>query len=392
MSDLGRELSALPSAETLKQRTGTHPSGWEPGVSWDGAKGTLTTAPLAEAPTDWSDLLAIWGLDPALHEIVEPVGFRAWDAGIGDGQTKRMFYYRANVRLRRNGTRADVEQMIQDIRSHQAAGPAPAGDRAFVVCLNDWQIGKADGDGTQGTIQRILRAIDDVEARVRELRACGRSLGVLYVMGLGDMIESCGGHYAQQAWRTELTLTEQVRVTRQLIVKALVRWAQLFDRVVVAAVQGNHGENRLNGKSFTDFADNHDTDVFASAHEVLQANPDAYGHVSFVFPQGQEITLTLDVCGTRIGLAHGQQFSNVNKVLDWWAKQAHGRQPIGDADILLTAHYHHLRIVQDIKTWMQGPAFDGGSDWWRHMSGNDAPPGMLTFVAGNGSWSDLAVL
>jgi hypothetical protein len=133
-------------------------------------------------------------------------------------------------------------------------------------------------------------------------------------------------------------------------------------------------------------------DVFAAAKEVLDANPDCYGHVSFVFPQGQEITLTLDACGTVLGLAHGHQVKNVNRVGDWWARQAHGREPVGDADLLLTGHYHHLRVEQNQRTWIQAPALDGGSDWWRHLSGQDSPPGVLTLVVGGGRWADLAVV
>jgi predicted phosphodiesterase len=379
-------------AEPVRRPKGQHPAGWEPGVAWDGTQGTLTTAPLDSAPTDWAELLAVWGLDPKLHEVVEPVGFRAWDAGIGGGETRRMYYYRANVRLRQAGVRADVEALCKQIGRHKRPAKIPTGDQAFVVCLNDWQVGKADGDGSQGIVARVLAAIDAVEQRVRELRKTGRKLGVLYVVGLGDMIENCDGHYAQQQWRTELTLTEQIRVTRRLLVKALTSWAGMFERVVVACVPGNHGEVRAGGKSHTDFADNHDVDVFAGAMEVLEVNPVAYGHVSFVFPQQQELTVTLDACGTVLGLAHGHQFKNVNKVQDWWAQQAHGRQPIGEADLLLTGHYHHLRVEQNQRAWIQAPALDGGSDWWRHLSGQDSPPGVLTLVVGGGGWADLAVL
>lgn len=390
------EFASLPENTPPSQRRGAHPAGWEPGVAWDGVKGTLTTEPLTEAPRDWAELLEVWGLDPAVHEVVEPVGFRAWDGATRnvDGTTgkQRLYYYRANVRLRQNGPRADVAELVRQIRRHKAAKPAPSGASAFVVCVSDWQIGKADGDGTEGTVRRVLVGIDRVEQRIKELRRNGRSLGSLYVVGLGDLIENCDGHYAQQAWRTELTLTEQIRVTRQLLTAAVTRWAKLFGTVVVAAVPGNHGEVRKNGKSFTDFRDNHDLDVFATVREVLAANPDAYGHVSFVFPTGQDLTVTLDVAGTVVGLAHGHQFRNVSKAMDWWAQQAHGRQPIGDADLLLSGHFHHLRLVQDRKTWIQAPALDGGSDWWRQQTGQDSPPGLLTLVVGGGGWSDLAVL
>ena len=393
------DLVALPTVPAPEPRRNQHPKGWEPGVVFDGAKGALTTEPLAEAPKDWSELLAVWGLDPETHEVVEPVGYRAWDGATreADGTTgvQRLFYFRANIRLRRAGATADVDELIRQVQRHKPPRPrkastAPA--EAFVVVLGDWQVGKADGDGTEGIVGRVMQAIDDVEARVKELRRAGRNLASLYVMGVGDLIEGCGDHYAQQTWRTQLTQTEQIRLARQLITRALIRWSKLFERVVVAAVQGNHGEVRQGGKSFTDFGDNHDTDVFKSAAEVLAANPEAYGHVSFAFPQGQEITLTLDVHGVVVGLAHGHQFRN-GKAGDWLGKQALGLQRIGEAQVLLTGHYHHL-VVQQMgpRLWLQCPALDGGSDWFRHISGDETPPGMLTLVIGNSGWRDLALL
>lgn len=47
-----------------------YPAGWEPGVVWDGTKGTITTDTVYEIPTDWSDLLISRGLDPEIYEIV----------------------------------------------------------------------------------------------------------------------------------------------------------------------------------------------------------------------------------------------------------------------------------------------------------------------------------
>jgi hypothetical protein len=74
-------------------------------------------------------------------------------------------------------------------------------------------------------------------------------------------------------------------------------------------------------------------------------------------------------------------------------KQAHGQQDIGEATLLLTGHYHHLRIEQSgRKTWVQAPALDGGSQWFSNSSGAEAPAGMLTLTVGEGKWDDLKVL
>jgi hypothetical protein len=68
-------------------------------------------------------------------------------------------------------------------------------------------------------------------------------------------------------------------------------------------------------------------------------------------------------------------------------------QPIGSATMLVAAHLHHLRVEQSgAKSFIQIPALDGGSCWWKHRTGQDAPPGMVTLLIGDGGWQDLAVL
>ena len=62
---LADELAAVP---TGGQVTGSikHPPGWEPGLVMDGVAGQLTTAPMQDKAPDWSALLAVWDLDPAV--------------------------------------------------------------------------------------------------------------------------------------------------------------------------------------------------------------------------------------------------------------------------------------------------------------------------------------
>jgi catechol-2,3-dioxygenase len=66
----------------------------------------------------------------------------------------------------------------------------------------------------------------------------------------------------------------------------------------------------------------------------------------------------------------------------WWEKQAAGRQAIGDSDVLVSGHYHHHLRVADWGgcVWLQAPALDGGSDYWRVATGEVSQAGMLTFV------------
>jgi hypothetical protein len=77
----------------------------------------------------------------------------------------------------------------------------------------------------------------------------------------------------------------------------------------------------------------------------------------------------------------------------WLAAQAQGRYAIGTADVIISGHYHHLRVQQlGPTTWVQTPSLDGASLWWRHSGHTDAPPGMVTMLMGGGSWQSLEIV
>lgn len=374
------------------KRVVSHPSGWEPGVAWDGNAGVLTSHPMDAAPSDWSTLLAVWDLDPEMFEVVEPVQYRAWDAPNGGGGVRRMFYYRAAIR-RRRANNVGVEELLQALRKRRPK-PVASSDsgRMFCVCAGDLQLGKVDGDGTEGTVNRFLEKTDASVARLTELRKAKRPISGVLLPWLGDCIEgltSQGGALAA-AGRLDLTVTEQVRVYRRLMLHQVQLFAGLADRVVIPVVPGNHDEGQRVGKVVRRYDDSWAIEGAMAVADALKL-AGGFEHVSFVFPAVDELTVTLDVAGTVTGFAHGHQFGT--SAMKWWAGQAHGRQPIGDATLLLGAHLHHLRVEQGgAKTFMQIPALDGGSTWWRHKTGQDAPPGMVSMLIGDGGWSDLLVV
>ena len=77
----------------------------------------------------------------------------------------------------------------------------------------------------------------------------------------------------------------------------------------------------------------------------------------------------------------------------WEAGEMVGQQPIGDADILVTAHWHHPWMVQaGTRTQFGSPTLDGGSDWFRNSSGMHSPPGTLSFVVTGSGWSHMEIL
>lgn len=367
----------------------------QPSVDWDGARGSISTGPMTEAPKSWDDLIADWGLDPAEVAVVEgSVQIRAWDANVGGGEIRRLRYYKASLERRTAGIdTGDLDEIKRALlRRKPMNAPATklASGGTRVVLLADWQIGKADGDGTEGTVRRISAGL---EAAARAAKGCER----IVLAGMGDIVEQCAGHYPGQAFMVELDRREQMRVARRLILRAVDLFAPVAP-VDIVAVPGNHGENRLNGKAFTRTQDNDDLAVFEQVADIC-GSTERYPDVRFGFPPDEDpTTVTVDV-GPGVAFVHGHNLESgatgQQKAHTWWKGQMAGHRPAGDCDILVTGHYHHFVCYEGTgRTWFQCPSMDGGSDWWINKTGETAPPGMLSFTVGDFGvrpWGDLAL-
>jgi len=320
------------------------------------------------------------------------VQVRTWDSG-----DKRMYYYRATVIPSAGATTApDIDALIREVKKRKPGKPPadPLEERALVVALADWQAGKGDHGGVEALVERLLLLKDAVPKRIRELAKQGRPVSQLTVIGMGDMVEGCDGHYDQQTFGVVLDRRQQVKLVRRMLVTMLTEWAKLPVTLVVGCVPGNHGENRRGGKSFTTFEDNDDLAVFEQAQEVLSAA--GFADVHWVIPDG-DMTITLDICGTVCSFAHGHQFAGsglpLAKARTWWKGKMAAMHPVGDAEVLTFGHYHHLQVLQDGPRTIFGcPSNDGGSRWFEERGGPTTACGTLTFVADGSGWSDLAIL
>lgn len=378
-----------------------HPKGWEPGFEWDGRKGVIVADPSATAPAPQftallAELCEAIGEDPADYEIVGDIQVRRWQQSPGD---EYLYYHRATISRRDHDHEhdPDVDALIASVTKRRARKvPETSGGAGLVVAIADIQIGKSDGDGVTGTVARLNDLVWQVEDRWRQLRKIGVPLETLYPCFMGDLFESCSGHYAQQQFRTELNIRDQRKVLRSFIDTALDRWSGLAPAVAVKVVGGNHGEEREGGKSYTDFADNRDVAVVEDVAYAYSLT-DRYSNVSFAIPNA-DLTLTFDHDGLIVGLLHGHQagFGNGDprtKIHGWWKGMMDGQQPVGDADVLVSAHFHHPWMIRrGARTQFGCPSLDGGSDWFRNQTGQDAPPGALSFVVNGQGWGHMALL
>jgi predicted phosphodiesterase len=389
--NLADALEATAQHDEPRHDRPNHPKGWEPGYEWNGTAGSITTAPLAEAPKSWDHLIRDAGHEPADVEIVGPIQHRGWDVQQKGGNVVRLRYYRINVQ--RRALKQDIDDLVKAAkRKLQKSNIVPAtaqsgknATSAFLVALGDLQLGKMDGDGVEGTVARFLDKTADAVARYKALK----KPGPIYLTHLGDCIEGMVSQGGANQWRTTLTVTEQVRLYRRLLIEQVKAFSSVTDRLVVAGIPGNHDEAN---RPLHTYGDSWAIDALAAVKDALDLAGN-YDHVTVVAPARDELTLTLDMAGTIVGLAHGHQW-RAGQHVTWWAKQAHGRQPIGDAHLLLSGHLHHLRVEQtgSDKTFIQAPAIESGSQWWKHRTGEWGQPGIVTAVVGGGTWRSLEIL
>jgi hypothetical protein len=358
-------------AQSVRAAKPAYPDGVGPsGIEWNGTSGSIASTGTAKSP-DWSGLIRYWDYSPDEIEVVEgTVQVRTWDAAIGNGEVRRMWYHRASLRRKRTG--ADIGELLGHVKRQRPAS-VTGGANAHLLALNDWQLGKR---GTAQAVDRIVKAIDASAELVRR-----RKPASVWLAFLGDLGEACDGQYAMQTFEVELDRRDQGRLTRRLALYAIDEHRKVAPSVVVPAVGGNHGEHRKDGKAFTTFSDNDDVAWIEEVAETCAHNPAAYGNVRFLLPRA-DLTLTVQPVpdGPIVGLVHGHQFprgSVAPKVAeDWWKGQMYGQRPAGDATILVSAHRHHFAVVKNgPRSWIQAPTMDSGSPWFAERSGVDSAPG-----------------
>jgi hypothetical protein len=368
----------------------THPTGFVD-INPETGTGRIIT-PTFDKPNPSNDeALEAVLLDPKDWKVI-PTGLRRFQDRKGEWKSN----LNAKV-FRRTDTLEDDPDYVAISKEIRAFKPRKTPVRAkaqkkgpftLLVTPADAQLGKPDRGGVEGTYQRVLQLIDDVPELLEEYRRAGYYIPEIAIVGMGDMIENCAGHYDQQTAATGgVNLRDQIKIARDLIWQMVETWSPLVDRAIVGAVGGNHGENRQNGKSFTDFADNHDVAVFEWVMDKCSANPFLRERTKWFIPN-DELILTLDLHGAIYGFTHGhiigKSSANLQKKVDaWWAQNSHHKKPLGDAAVLITAHFHHwLTNQQGLRTWFQAPALEGGSKWFEDGSGRVSAPGTLTLLAG----------
>jgi len=355
-------------------------------IGVDGGYFISTPRTAGELP-DAIDLFKDFDLDPEVWVVVS-VRKSRWQRY--DGEWLEAARVNVKPAFQKHGVDIDYDALVDHIQKwkpgkiEKVSGPLYA-----IYAIGDTQYGKDAGGGTEETINRVLRGLDAAVARHKELLKLGRPIGTVVLPQLGDCIEGTSSQKGMVIGRSDLGVTQQIRVGRRVLMAWIKAFAPLCEDLIIPVVPGNHDEpHRI---TMLDPIDSWQIEIVAAVQDACSENP-ALSHVRFCYPPADHATLALDLGGTVLGLAHGHQAKDMGK---WISGQATGRTPVGSADVLMTGHFHHFRADQiGPRLWVQVPAMDGGSAWFRDKSGLESPTGIVSLVIGEGydPRRDLAVL
>jgi predicted phosphodiesterase len=383
MSEFSARLEELaaPGKRGSDIKATNTPESWRPRMEIDSDGGFLISTPRSAGQIpDSAEILKEFDLDPASWDVINLRRSR-WQSHSGEW----LEAYRVSVKPSEifSGPDEDVDQLINEISRWRPGKTEKfkTGNLAYVFAPSDQQIGKkANGEGTEQSITRILNATEGGVHRLKELRKIGRDIGTVVLALPGDHVEgnvSQGGKLQGQA-SSDLGLTEQTRVARRLLMAQIKAFAPLCEKLIVPVVNGNHDE--VTRQVMADPSDGWNVEIASAVQDACAENSNL-SHVEFRFPDKDHQTLAVNINGVILGIFHGHQTGR--DVIKYLSGQAAGQTALGMADLWISGHYHNFRTM-DIghRLWVQAPTTDPGSAWFRDRQGMDSPTGVLSMVIG----------
>lgn len=282
-----------------------------------------------------------------------------------------------------------IDELVKSIGRKRAPVKVSTGPGVFHFLGGDLQLGKMDGDGSEGIVKAYMHSVDAAVSDLKMLRKV-RSIGIVHIAFLGDCIEGSVSQGGRNMWRTKLTITEQTRILRRLMLYTIDAFAPLVERVEVSAVGGNHDEVQRFQATRGD--DNHATEAAVTIADAIALNPAAYGHVQVFVPNVDSTYMTRQIGSSSFTMAHGHQW-NKGKGMDWWAGQAFNWQAPGAAQFLLHGHFHTASFdTKRERTIICVPTFESESTWWKEKTGDLSRRGGIVMTTHDGEFADFRIV
>ena len=358
------------------------PSNFRPGIEFDGSEGTATTPGYLEAP-NFDQFLIEAGFSPDEIEIVGTPRTSRWQRYDGEWLTAYRFQFRKKT------AGIDLPLLLAEAKKKVKVDKLKVtNDKCLVVMWSDLQVGKVD---YRGNSQSLIERVELMKARLMQLIKEEKPQKVIFA-DLGDTVENFSNAAdSAQLQSNDLSIMEQVDLATTLAWQTIREIATKVPDITYASIGSNHCQWRVNKQVVGKPSD--DWGIFIG-RQLARLSQEVGLGIKFVEPQPHDESLALDVFGDGfhiLGIVHGHQAKRPDAMATWWRGQAFGRQPVGDASLLIHGHWHHLRVTEMGSTprgtsrfLVMAPTMDNGSGWWRKVTGEDSVPGLAVLTLEKG--------
>lgn len=373
-------------------------------ISLTGDTGVIKTGTVAEPITDWTDTLKVWGLDPEVFEVIQPVTMKAW------GKPGEFRYSYAARIQKKEEVQPDIEDTVDidgwrnELRKIQFIPRRPVSSGvSYLMMVADPQLGKP---GTNEALENWKRGILGHQDRIRNLISVGLPIEKIALAFMGDEHEGAVGNYASQPYEVEMNYSDQITLDFDMRTWSIRTLLENDLPIDIASVPSNHGEHTRFGsnKALTSIYDNSSTMVAKLVKKVFDG-PDAENFMHWDIASDRQ-DANLELSGIKVNFTHGHVSNGSGaKTGGVSSKNAIEKQILGrteelvDTRLYVTAHYHHFNVIEDRgRTFFGCPALEAekSSQWFYDSAGVWSKPGMLGMVVGNAAgergWDELAVL
>lgn len=270
---------------------------------------------------------------------------------------------------------------------------------AAVLNLADMQLFKADGDGLDGTLDRVERGMENFQRYIDKQIASGLNLNEVVIVNNGDPYEGIAGNYANQLHTVKGGLRDQMNMVIDVWTLFARELYPQFEYGQFITMHCNHTQFGRQGGAKESITGDGDTGsaLLAEMLERILRGRKEFDHVKFTIP-GDEMNVYADIAGVKTGFNHGHKIpgSGAEGFEKWLNGQVRYDPRAYEAEVWITAHKHSLMFF-DLGSCsvFQCPSCDGGSKWLSDTTGKHSRSGILAMTIGNHAplgWSDHAFL
>jgi hypothetical protein len=377
----------MPLLDNLQPAPRIEPTPFgRPGVTFDGTEGEATT-PYASSPASFEEFLEAAGMNPEEYEVIGTPRISKWQQKEG-GEFLTSFRFTFRIKTSNIDLPLLYSEAKKRIKKNEKSLQVAKKDKALVILWSDLQVGKVDHrGGTDALVERVELMKSRLVEQIKKEKP-----GKVIFADLGDTVEGFDNTGGNQLQSNDLSPMAQVDLATTFAWDTLKTLAAYVPEIIYASVGSNHCQWRVRGKQQGKPIDDWGIHI---GRTLARLAKETNLPITFYEPQPHDESLAIDVFGDKfhiLGIWHGHQSPRPDQVPTWWRQQAFGKQPVAEATIGVSGHFHHLRVLElgstprgSSRFWIQASTMDNGSGWWRLRAGEDSQPGLVTFFLEQGS-------